>query len=177
MYAKRFKFEKEVGDLRLVEENNISLLSICIVDIWIAYTGIRQDKTEKLKDFYGYLAEELIDNRHDEIGGSRGRLRSNISPSRKLMNDLGTSPLIQNDGSSRCGLSIHLTPTKQKRKDKKGKISVNSFQGRCFLCGCKITCCCSKCEDDESLGKSIFICHQKSKRMCFAEYVEICKLD
>ena len=60
-------------------------------------------------------------------------MRSNISPSKKLMNDLGTSLLIQNDGLSRCGLSIHLTPTKRKRKDKQGKISVNSFQGRCFF--------------------------------------------
>ena len=156
---------------------NISLLSICIVDSWLAYTGITEDKKEKQKDFYGYLAEELIDNRYDERGGSRERLRSNNSPRRKLMNDLGTSPLIQNDGSSRCGLSIHLTPTKRKRKDKKGKISENSFQGRCSLCGSKTTWCCSKCEDDESLGKSIFICHPKSKRMCFAEHVEICILD
>ena len=156
---------------------NISLLSICIVDSWLAYTGITEDKKEKQKDFYGYLAEELIDNRYDERGGSRERLRSNNSPRRKLMNDLGTSPLIQNDGSSRCGLSIHLTPTKRKRIDKKGKISENSFQGRCSLCGSKTTWCCSKCEDDESLGKSIFICHTKSKRMCFAEHVEICILD
>ena len=88
---------------------NISLLSICVVDTWLAYSGILVDKIEKQKDFYGYLAEELINNRYDEIGG---RLRSDISSSRKLMNDLATSPLIQNDGSSRCGLSIHLTPTK-----------------------------------------------------------------
>ena len=111
------------------------------------------------------------------MGRSRGKLQSEVSPSRILINDLGTSPLIQNDGSSRCGLLIHLTPTKRKRKEKKGKISENSFQGRCSLCGCKTTWCCSKCEDDESLGKSIFICHPKSKRMCFAEHVETCILD
>ena len=56
-------------------------------------------------------------------------------------------------------------------------ISDNAFQGRCTLCGTKTTWCCSKCEDDKSLRKSIFICHLKSKRMCFAEHVETCILD
>ena len=140
-------------------------------------TVILQEGKECQNDLYGYLAEGWIDNRYDEMGRSRGKLQSEVSPSRILINDLGTSPLIQNDGSSRCGLLIHLTPTKRKRINKKGKTSVIAFQGRCTLCGTKTTWCCSKCEYDESLGKSIFICHPKSKRMCFAEYIEICKLD
>ena len=100
---------------------NISLLSICIVDTWLAYTEILQEETECQNDFYSYLAEELIDYRYDEMGGSIGRLRSEVSPSRRLINDLGTSSLTENDCSSRCGLSIYLTPTKRKRINKKGK--------------------------------------------------------
>ena len=109
------------------------------------------------------------------MGGSRGRLRSEVSPSRRLINDMGTSPLVQNDCSSRCGLLIHLTLTERKRINKKRKISLNVFQGRCTLCSTKITWCHSKCEDDESLG--ICFGHPKSKRMYFAEHVEICILD
>ena len=64
---------------------NISLFSICIVDTWFAYTGILQEGTECQNDFYGYLVKELSDNRYDEMVGSRGRLRSEDSPSRRLI--------------------------------------------------------------------------------------------
>ena len=97
------------------------------------------------------------------MGGSRGRLRSEVSPSRMLINDLETSPLIQIDGSSGCGLLIHLPPTKRKRINKKGKMSVNVFQGRHTLCGDKTTWGCSKYEDDESLGKSFLFVIQNQR--------------
>ena len=65
-----------------------------------------------------------IDNIYDDSGG---RSRSEDNPSRRLINNLSTSPLIQNDGLGRYGVSIHLTPTKRKRQDKKGKVSANEL--------------------------------------------------
>ena len=122
-------------------------------------------------DFYGYLAEELIDNMYDDnrcvnmtVGDTRRRL--NI--------DLELSPLIKNDGSGRCGVSIHLTPTKRKRISNKGKVSTNALQGRCKICSHKTIMCCSKCEDDDNIEKAVFLCNPKTNRMCFATHVKAC---
>ena len=82
--------------------------------------------------------------------------------------------LIKNDGSGRCGLSIHLTPTKRKRTDNKGKVSTNALQGRCKICSHKTTMCCSKCEDDDNIEKAVVLCNPKTNRMCFATHVETC---
>ena len=45
------------------------ILSICIVDTWLAHSGILGVNTECQNDFYGCLAEELFDNKYDETGG------------------------------------------------------------------------------------------------------------
>ena len=47
----------------------ISILSLCIVDTWLAHSGILGVNTECQNDFYGCLAEELFDNKYDETGG------------------------------------------------------------------------------------------------------------
>ena len=104
---------------------NTSLLSICIVDVWFAYSSVLDSNCESSNDFYGYLAEELIDNTNDKNGG-RSRLVGNSR--RTIINDLDLSPLIKNDGSGRCGLSIHLRPIKRKRIDCSGKVSSNIRQ-------------------------------------------------
>ena len=75
--------------------------------------------------------EELIDNTYDNSGG---RPRSKVDTSKRLIIDLGTSPVFQNDGLGTYGLSIHATPTKRKRQDDKGNYSANILQRRCFLC-------------------------------------------
>ena len=108
---------------------------------------------ESQNKFYGYFAQELIDNTHDD---SRRSSRRVGNPRRKIINDLNSSPLINNDGSGRCGLSIYLTPTKRKIINVSGKVSYNALQRRCNICFKKTTLCCSKCEDDDDLEKSIF---------------------
>ena len=108
---------------------------------------------ESQNEIYGYFAQELIDNTHDD---SRRSSRRVGNPRRKIINDLNSSPLINNDGSGRCGLSIYLTPTKRKIIDVSGKVSSNTLQGRCNICSKKTTWCCSKCEDDDDLEKSNF---------------------
>ena len=103
---------------------------------------------ESQNKIYGYFAQELIDNTHDD---SRRSSRTVGNPRR-----MNSSPLIKNDGSGRCGLSIYLTPTKRKIIDVSGKVSSNALQGRCNICSKKTTWCCSKCEDDDDLEKSNF---------------------
>ena len=96
----------------------ISILSLCIVDTWLAHSGILGVNTECQNDFYSYLAEELINDIYDETGGIS---RSKVTPSRRLINDLVTSPLTHNDGSGKYGLSAHMTPTKRTRHDNREK--------------------------------------------------------
>ena len=81
---------------------------------------------------------------------------------RRILNALVSSPLIKNDGSVRCGLSVHLASTKRKRIDVKGKVSSNALQGRCNMYTYKTAWCCSKCEDDHDLEIN-FLCNPKSK--------------
>ena len=64
---------------------NISLLSFCIVDTWFAYSGILGSNYESQKEFYGYLAEELIDNTHDDSGERR---KLDGDPRWRILNDL-----------------------------------------------------------------------------------------
>ena len=69
----------------------MSLLSICIVDTWFAYSGILETH-ECQNNFYGYLAEEIVDNRYDY---NRRINRSVGDPRRRIINDLELSPLIK----------------------------------------------------------------------------------
>ena len=80
--------------------------------------------------------EELIDNTCNNSGG---RPRSKVDTSKRLIINLGTRPVLQNDGLGTCGLSIHVTPTKRKTQDDKGNCSANILQRRCFLCKFKTT--------------------------------------
>ena len=112
------KLERKLASQDWAKRINISILSICILDTWLAYSGILGVNTECQNNFYSYLAEELINDIYDETGGIS---RSEVTSSRRLINDLGTSPLTHNDGSGRYGLSAHMTPTKRTRHDNRGK--------------------------------------------------------
>ena len=62
----------------------MSLLGICIVDAWFAYSQATGSQYTQ-NDFYMDLAEELIDNNYDRVGGteSRGQKQSySTSPSK-----------------------------------------------------------------------------------------------
>ena len=106
----------------------MSVLGICIVDTWLAYTQVTQNKHEIQSEFYSFLAEELIDNRVDE--GIRGRLRTRHTHDRFDE----ASPVIAADGTLGCGVSVHLTPTKRKRKNNAGHETSYLLQGQCMIC-------------------------------------------
>ena len=60
-----------------------------------------------------------------------------------------------------CGLFIYLTPTKRKRISNQGKVSTNALQGRCKIYENETSMCCSKCEADDNIEKSIFYVTQR----------------
>ena len=55
------KLERKLVTKDWSKRLNISLLSICIVDTWFAYSGFLESH-ENQNDLYGYFAEEFVDN-------------------------------------------------------------------------------------------------------------------
>jgi hypothetical protein len=109
---------------------NTSLLGMCIVDTWYAYSQCTKTN-EKQKEFYSFLAEELIDNNYDSVGGQGRTMEENVQERR------GPST-VSNTGLPRCGSGPHLTPTKRKRYHK-GELTKNLYQGVCQVCKLKTT--------------------------------------
>ena len=58
--------ERKLGMLDWLMWVNTSLLGMCIVDSWCACSQCTTTQ-ERQKDFYSFLAEELIDNCHDSF--------------------------------------------------------------------------------------------------------------
>ncbi len=167
----------------------MSLLGICIVDTWLAYkqcTGT----DEKQKEFYSKLAEELIDNNYDRIGGSgRGGSGSSGLSSDTLEDSEMAVMMGANQDGLRCiagsrrrlycsgegsttttklqsGYYTRLTPTKKRQK----KNSSFRCQGRCIECGFKTIHVCSECLDFDYINKERFLCHTRSGRRCFNDH-------
>jgi hypothetical protein len=143
---------------------NISLLGMCIVDTWYAYSQCT-DTTETQKEFYSALAVELIDNTYDTVGsGRRGR---NAEP----VDDLESqSNLLRNNGVPRCGIGAHVSPTKKKRK-REGLPTKQLQQGACKTCSKKTTTVCSLCKDMNPNGPEPWICMNKNGKTCFPEHM------
>lgn len=147
---------------------NMTLLGITIVDTWLAWSQATGSKCTQ-SEFYNDLAEELIDNNYDRVGGTGSRQQPTGSEN---------SPLTQNlinprTGSVRAGISIHLTPTKKKRKRKDGTVTNHLKQGYCNECGKKTKYNCSKCLDemgDEGTTEK-WLCHTETGRDCFLNHM------
>ena len=116
---------------------NLSLFGMCVVDTWLVYSKCKETD-EKQCEFYELLAEEMIDNQHDQVRGRRSM----------DMDMMGNPDLVTADGHMRSGISAHLTPTKKKRKSKDGSSSACMLQGRCTVCHMKTTQVCSECQDE-----------------------------
>ena len=95
---------------------NMTILGMIFVDTWLLWdgsVGSHQARRETQKDFYTYLAEELIDNNHDYLAAGNQTLPA-------LQND--TSPGIsRRTEEPTCGVGVHLTPTKRLRCHAPGK--------------------------------------------------------
>ena len=107
--------ERKLGTMDWSLRVNLSLFGMCVVDAWLVYSKCKETE-EKEREFYELLAEEMIDNSHDQVRG-RGRRPMDIDL-------IGNPDLITADGRMRSGISAHLTPTKKKKKSKDGSNTV-----------------------------------------------------
>jgi hypothetical protein len=152
------------------------LLPMCSVDSFRVYSRMTVDQEgnpyETQKEFYGYLAAELIDNTFDVV-----LARSRNSPSSTSLSypdekqGISAAVMCSVTGAARCGLDIHLTPTKRKRKNREGVETSFSFQGRCRVCGLKTKYECSACKDEIPTQQQ-WICHSSTERMCFPTHLQ-----
>ena len=147
------KFETHRWDMRV----NMTLLSVCFVDSWLLYSKATETN-ETQKQFYTGLAEEMIDNRRS----GRERTMAGVG--------VGTTTVNHHSSSNPSGLHIHVSPTKDYRKDGDGKNTPNRQQGRCKVCMKKTTHVCSECNAQNN-NTSAWICHPKSSRSCFTEHI------
>jgi hypothetical protein len=102
------QLEKELGTLDWSMRVNTTLLGMCIVDTWYAYSQCTKTK-EKQKAFYSFLAEELIDNKYDSVGPGSGR-RNRTQDAQEARNRM----MMSNNGLPTCGYGPHITPTKRR---------------------------------------------------------------
>jgi hypothetical protein len=146
-----------------------------IVDTWKVWSKItvkgpaeKPEPVETQKEFYSWLAQELINNTFDFVvsrsGGGGGVGNENVN------NHIGIASMIDSRTNlPRSGAGPHLTPTKRKREVAD---QVFSFQGRCKVCGKKTTKECSKCIDNNGGKDGYFICNTHKGSMCFLEHCE-----
>ena len=82
---------------------NLSILSMCFVDTWKAWSQTTGSNCLQA-DFYSALAEELIDNTYDQgVGGTGARARAGAS------NNLPNSPLFHHATGQPRELGLMLT--------------------------------------------------------------------
>lgn len=159
------KLEKKVETTNWATRVGTTILGMILVDSWLVFKGATRT-TESQSEFYNLLAEELIDNTHDE--GARRRQRAiTLTPSPSATND--------RTGAGRSGVELHLTPTRAKRRRKDGSLTNHGLQGRCRICTRKSKYLCSACNDEaqESGGNTsrVWLCHTETGRMCFPEHI------
>jgi hypothetical protein len=98
--------ERKIETVDWSKRVNLSIFGMIVVDSYLVYSQV-QDSSEPEKEFYTYLAEELIDNTYDQV--ARRPRSSNIA----------SPEMMGRDGMPRSGgLFGHLTPTKRKRRDR-----------------------------------------------------------
>jgi hypothetical protein len=138
-----------------------------IVDAWLVYSQItctpQGGSVETQQSFYGGLATELIDNKY----GTRPH-GSSTSPSSVAA---AVAAALDDTEEERptSGISVHLTPSKRKRKVN-GEKSTNTMQGRCKVCKTnKTTFICSACSKEPA--STFWLCHNRNgNRACFREH-------
>ena len=140
----------------------ISLFGMYVVDAWLMYKGCTTDSvnaTPKLtqQEFYCHLAEELINNKEDQIC-IWSRPRSSDSSHQNLIS-ISSTPVLR--------------ATKKRKTGANGNLTKFCAQGRCRVCiKARPTTVCSSCEDE--LGKTLYFCDERSGRNCFQIHIQNC---
>ena len=89
-----------------------------------------------------------------------------------VANSRATTPT--NLSSKLCsGIGVHLTPTKEKRRNSRGEETNSSKQNKCAVCKInKTSHMCSGCKRDN--GGRVWLCHSKTGRDCFNIHCSEC---
>ena len=72
------------------------------------------------------------------------------------------------NGAPRCGIALHVTLTKKRRKKKDRTETRYLLQGECKVFQKKTTHVCSNCVDTDAVKNEMWVCHPKTNRSCFA---------
>ena len=112
--------EKMLGTKYWSKCFNAYILAMNVVDVWLAYQDIN-GTAETQADFYNYLAEDMVDNTCNMfmIRSEEGRRRTIVDYDDETFDD--NNPLFGRiNGAPRCGISLHVTPTKKRRNKRDG---------------------------------------------------------
>ena len=150
--------EKKIETNDWSKRFNMSIFGMTVVDAWLMFKACVPDSNESQKEFYKLLAEEMIDNKLDEVV-TRNRATRRPPADQILANASLTS-----------GTGVHLTPTKEKRKNRDGELTGDQLkQGRCRICTEKKSCyICSECKREH--GINVWLCHSRTGRTCFHQH-------
>ena len=128
-----------------------------VVDAWLMFKACVSESNETQKEFYELLAEEMIDNELDNVVTRNRHTRRRPN-----------TPVDANNVALSSGTGVHLTPTKEKRKNRDGIVRDKHLkQGRCSICDKKSSFICSECKAD---GDIKWLCHSKTGRNCFHQH-------
>ena len=145
--------KKKLGTKYWSKRFNISGFAMNVVYVWLAYQGVA-GTMDTQAGFYNYLAEEMIDNTYDRLmmRSAEGRRRNIVDSDDETFDD-DNLLFVRINSAPRCGISLHVTPTKEKRKKRDGTKTQYLLQGECNLCRKKTTHMCSDCEDTNAVKK------------------------
>ena len=163
--------EKKMGTEYCSNRFNLSIFSMNVVNFWLEYQGIT--KTAEIQaDFYNYLSEEIIDNTYYRfmIRRTEGRIRIIVNSDDDYVDD-NNQLFDRINGNPRCRISLHATPTKNRRKKRDGKETQYLLQGKCKVFRKKTTHVCLECAETYAVRNEIWVCHPKTNRSCFSQNV------
>ena len=98
---------------------------------------------------------------------AEGRRRNIVDSDDETFDD--DNPLFGRiNGAPRCGIALHVTPTKKRRNKKYGTETQYLIQGKYKVCRKKTTHLCSDFADTDAVKNGKLMCHPKTNRSCFA---------
>ena len=126
-------------------------------------------KAETQSDFYKYFPEEMINNTYDRfMMRSAEETRMTIVDSDDKKFDDNKPLFGRINGPPICGIALHMTPTKKRRKKRNGTETEYSLQGEYKVYQKKTTHVCLNCADTDVVKNKMLVCHSKKNRSCFA---------
>ena len=164
---------KNLGTKYFSKRFNLSVFAINVVNVWLVHQCINRT-TDNKADFYNYLDEEMIDNNYYRfmMRSAEGRRRTIVDSDDETFDDK-KSLFGRINGSPRCGISLHVTPTKKMRKNRDRKETQYFIQGECKVFRKKTTHVFSDCADNNVVKNEMWVCQPKKNRSCFSQHVHI----